>query len=220
MRKLFSFTVLFILIFAGSPTQAQRIAFGAKLGIGFPGFVNEEIASQRITLATGLVGSLKITDGIQLMTELGYQRKGNKFTNQVWDAKGTVIADSTYLVKTNLDYVTVPLYLRLNFGRSSKFYMQLGGYYGYLVHANFTGMRLGEMVKKVPVRDGLYLHDYGIVAGGGIETPIRQGFGVILDIKYQYGLKDLNKNNLILGYSNPLKNKGLSMSMGFYIEMD
>jgi len=107
MRKLFSFTVLFILIFAGSPTQAQRIAFGAKLGIGFPGFVNEEIASQRITLATGLVGSLKITDGIQLMTELGYQRKGNKFTNQVWDAKGTVIADSTYLVKTNLDYVTV-----------------------------------------------------------------------------------------------------------------
>jgi len=98
--------------------------------------------------------------------------------------------------------------------------MQLGGYYGYLVHANFTGMRLGEMVKKVPVRDGLYLHDYGIVAGGGIETPIRQGFGVILDIKYQYGLKDLNKNNLILGYSNPLKNKGLSMSMGFYIEMD
>ena len=220
MRKRFAFTIVAIFLIASSGAQAQVLSYGAKLGMGFPGFIDEKIASQRITLATGLVGSLKIINGIQLMTELGYQRKGNKFTNQVWDAKGTVIVDSTYLVKTNLDYVNIPLYLRFNLGRTSKFYLQVGGYYGYLVHANFTGLRLNEMVKKVPIRDGLYLHDYGIIAGGGIETPIRQGLGVILDIKYQYGLKDLNKNPLIIGNSMPLKNKGLTLSMGFYVDVD
>jgi hypothetical protein len=219
MKKQFAWMVVIILMISGSAAQAQ-LSYGAKLGMGFPGFENEEIASQRITVSAGLVGSWKITDGLQLMTELGYQRKGSKYTNKVWDSKGVVIDDSTYLVKTNLDYVNIPLYLRLNFGRSSKFYFQLGGYYGYLVHANFTGMRSGALVTKVPIRDGLFPHDYGIIAGGGIETPIREGFGVVLDIKYQYGLKDLNKDPIIIGNTKPLKNKGLAMSIGFYMDID
>jgi hypothetical protein len=215
----FAFSALVVLLFSGSVAQAQ-FSYGAKLGMGFPGFIDETIASQRITLTTGLVGSLKIMDGLQLMTELGYQRKGNKHTNQAWDENKVLIDDSTYLVKTNLDYITIPLYLRFNLGRTSKFYLQLGGYYGYLVHANFTGLRLGTMVKKEPIRDGLFPHDFGIIAGGGVETPIRQGFGVVLDIKYQYGLKDINKNPLILGDSKPLKNKGLALSMGFYVDIE
>jgi hypothetical protein len=219
MIKRFAFSLAIVLLISGPAVQAQ-FSYGAKLGMGFPGFLDEEIASQRITLATGLVGSLKIFDGLQLMTELGYQRKGNKYTNEVWDAKGVVIGDSTYLVKTNLDYINIPLYLRFNLGRTSKFYFQAGGYYGYLVHANYTGMLLGDMVKKVAIRDGLFHHDFGLVAGGGIETPIRQGFGVVLDIKYQYGLKDLNKDHVIIGNSRPMKNKGLSLSMGFYLDIE
>ncbi len=219
MIKRFAFLGFVLLLLAGSTATAQ-LSYGAKLGIGFPGFIDETIASQRITLAIGMVGSLKITDGLQIGTELGYQRKGNKFTNQVWDSKNVIIEDSTYQVKTNLDYITIPLFLRINLGRTSKFYLQAGGYYGYLVHANFSGMRLGQMVSKEAIGDGLYRHDYGIVAGGGIETPIRQGLGVVLDIKYQYGLKDINKDHLIIGDSKPLKNKGLNLSVGFYIDVD
>jgi hypothetical protein len=219
MRNRFAFSVLAGLLIFGSSAQAQ-FSYGAKLGMGFPGFRDEVIASQRITLALGVVGSVKFFDGLQLMTGIDYQRKGCKFTNTAWDSKGVVIADSSYLVKTNLDYVNIPLYLRFNIGSSSKFYITAGGYYGYLVHANFTGLRLGEMVKRVPIRDGLYLHDFGVIAGGGIETPIRQGLGVVLDLKYQLGLKDINKVNTIVGNSTPLKNKGLSMSVGFYIDID
>ncbi|MFA6128490.1 MAG: porin family protein [Bacteroidales bacterium] len=219
MIKRIAFSVVAVLLISGSVAQAQ-FSYGAKLGMGFPGFIDEQIASQRITLNLGLTGSFKIIDGLQLMTELGYQRKGNKYTNQVWDSKGVVIDDSTYLVKTNLDYVNIPLYLKFNLGRTSKFYVQLGGYYGYLVHANFTGLRLGEMVKKEPIRDGLRPHDFGIIAGGGIETPIRPGFGVILDIKYQYGLQNILRDPLVIGDSKPLKNKGLSLSMGFYVDID
>lgn len=219
MKQRFAFTVMAILLVSGSIAQAQ-LSCGAKLGMGFPAFRNETIASQRITLSLGMVGSLKIIDGIQLMTEIGYQRKGNKYTNQAWDSNKNIIDDSTYLVKTNLDYINIPLYVRFNLGRTSKFYIQAGGYYGYLVHANFTGLRLGEMVKKVSIRDGLFPHDFGIIAGGGIETPIREGLGVVLDIKYQYGLKDLNKDHLMVGNSQPLKNKGLAMSMGFYIDIE
>ncbi|MDD4645656.1 MAG: porin family protein [Bacteroidales bacterium] len=220
MRKRFVFTAMAILLVAGSAVQAQVLSYGAKLGMGFPGFIDERIASQRITLDLGLTGSVKFTDGIQLMMDLGYQRKGSSFRNKYLDANKKEVPDSSYRVKTNLDYIDIPLYLRLSLGHSSKFYVQFGGYYGYLVHANFTGQRLGEMVKRVPIKDGLQLHDYGVIAGGGIETPIRQGLGIILDIKYQYGLRDLNKNNLIIGNSNPIKNKGLALTMGFYVDVD
>jgi hypothetical protein len=220
MKKLVTFTVMAVLLLVGSAAHSQVFSYGAKLGMGFPGFIDEPIASQRITISTGFVGGVKIVDGLSIMTELGYQRKGSKFTNQYWDKTGKLIDDSTYLMKTNLDYVTIPLFLRVNLGRSSKFYLQAGGYYGYLVHANFSGMRAGEMVKKAPIREGLYTSDYGIVAGGGIETPIRPGFGVVLDIKYQYGLRDLNKDPHIIGYSRPVKNKGLALSMGFYMDIE
>lgn len=218
MRKRFAFTVVAIFLIASSGAQAQVLSYGAKLGMGFPGFIDEKIASQRITLAVGLTGSLKLSDGFQIMTELGFQRKGNKYSAE-YNPLGQASSDSAK-VTTNLDYITVPLYLRVNLGRTSKFYFQAGAYYGYLMHANFSGMRSGELLKREPIRDGLYLHDYGIIAGGGIETPIRQGLGVILDIKYQYGLKDLNKNPLIIGNSMPLKNKGLTLSMGFYVDVD
>jgi len=200
--------------------NGQVLSYGARLGMGFPGFINEEIGSQRITLATSLIGSLRITDGFQVMVEAGYQRKGNKFTNQYWDAQGAVVEDSTYLVKTNMDYINIPLYLRLNLGGANKFYIQAGGYYGYLLFANFTGMRSGELVSKVPYREGLAVHDFGIVAGGGIETPIRPGLSIALDLKYYIGLKDLNRNPLIIGHSNPVKNKGLTMCMGFLVDVE
>jgi len=221
MRQRFAITALAALLMAGTASQAQTFSAGAKLGMGFPGFIDERIASQRITLNLSVTGSLNVSKTFQIMSDVGYQRKGDKFTYQVWDeVHRKYIADSTYNVKTNLDYINIPLYLKLNFGHSSRFYLQAGGYYGYLVHANFTGKRSGEMVKKAPIRDGLYLSDYGVIAGGGLESPIRKGLGVILDVKYQYGLKDLNKDPLITGHSGAIKNKGLALGVGFYIDIE
>jgi len=214
------FLVLTFLLSLGTIVNGQVFSYGARLGMAFPGFRDEKVASQRITPTLGVSGSLRLTDAFQIVAEVGYQRNGNKFTNHYWDAQAQVVDDSTYLVKTNLDYIRVPLYFRLNLGNANKFYLQAGGYYGYLLHANYTGKLFGEMVSKVPIRKGLSVHDYGILLGGGIETPIRTGLTVALDLKYQIGLKDLNTNPMIIGNSQPIKNKGLSMSMGFMVDID
>ena len=215
MRKRLAFSAVAVLLISGSVAQAQ-LSYGAKLGMGFPQMRDDAIGSQRITLAIGLTGSLKIVEGIQLISDIGYQRKGNKYNNPYTNAK----PDSTYMLKTNLDYINVPLSLKINLGRSSKFYFQAGGYYGYLVHANFTGRLSGKMVTRENIISGLYRSDYGILLGGGIETPIRPGFGVILDVKYSFGMRNLNQDAKIIGNSDPIRNKGLTMSMGFYVDVD
>ena len=195
-----------------------QLSYGAKLGMGFPGFTNDSIASQRITLAVALSGGLKINDFLQLTTEVGYQRKGNRHSS-VYNPVGQVTKDSTF-VKTNLDYLVIPLLLRVNLGQSSKFYFQAGGYYGYLLHANYTGYKGSDYVTREPVRDLLLSSDYGVIAGGGIETPIRPGLGVILDVRYQYGLRDISTNPLFSVNGVPMRNKGLSLSMGFYMDIE
>lgn len=214
--------LLFLVVFSLGITtaSAQYISYGAKLGLSFPGFQDERIASERITPALHLIGNFHMTRSFLIQMELGYELKGNKFTYEAWDAAGVVIEDSVYTEKTNMGYLTVPLLLKYNLGRSNKFYIQAGAYYGYLLNASFSGKMKNQLVEKVQIMDGLARHDYGLVVGGGLETPVRSGLSMLLDVKYNYGLIDLNRDPLILGHNNPLKTKNFIMSMGVVIDLD
>ncbi|MEA1878621.1 MAG: porin family protein [Bacteroidota bacterium] len=207
-------------VFGFTSTYAQYPAYGAKLGLSFPGFQDEEIASERITPAISLIGNFHITRSFVMQMELGYELKGNKFTFEEWDDAGVIIEESKYTEKTNMGYVTVPLLFKYNLGRSNKFYFQAGGFYGYLLNASFTGMMNNELVSKVNIKEGLSPHDYGMVVGGGLETPFRRGLSMLLDVKYHYGLIDLNVDPDVLGHSNPVKTKSFVMSMGVLIDID
>lgn len=214
------FLILLALASFSIAGQAQYLSYGAKLGLSFPGFQDERIASQRITPTFSLTGAFNVNRSFLLQTELGYERKGNKFTNQYWDDNGDLVDDSTYLVKTNMDYITIPLLAKVNLGRSNKFYFQAGGYYGYLLRARYNGMKFGEMVSKDDILPGLSRNDYGLVLGGGLETPIRRELSLLLDVKYNWGMKDLNIDPVYIGHSQPVKNKSFIMSMGIVILVD
>lgn len=211
---------LIVMLSLGLSASAQYISYGAKVGLNFPGFQDERIASERITPAFSLIGNVNITRSFLFQLEAGYELKGNKFVYEVWDKAGVLIEDSVYTEKTNMGYFTVPLFFKYNLGRSNKFYAQLGGYYGYLLHAKFSGKMNNSLVSKVPIKEGLARNDFGILIGGGLETPIRRGLNMLLDVKYNYGLTDLNKDPEILGHSNPVKTKNFIMSMGVVIDIE
>lgn len=211
---------LLALMLIGLPLRAQYFSYGAKLGLSFPGFRNEIIASERITPALSVSGNINISNSFALQLEASYELKGNKFTYNAWDNAGNLIEDSTYIERTNMGYVTVPLFLRLNLGRSNKFYGQLGGYYGYLLHSNYSGKVNNELVSKMPNRAGLDPHDVGILLGGGLETPVRRGLSMLLDVKYSLGMKDLNLDPALSGHQGVLRTRNFLMSMGFVIDVE
>lgn len=213
--------LLFAVVLMGSSASyAQYVSYGAKLGLSFPGFQDERIASERITPAFSLAGNFHLTRSLILQMELGFELKGNRFTYEKWDAAGVLVLDSVYTEKTNMGYINVPLFLKYNLGRSNKLYIQAGGFYGYLLNANFSGKMNNELVSRVNIKDGLALHDYGVLIGGGLETPVRRGLSMLIDVKYHYGLKDLNIDPSILGHSNAVKTKSFVMSMGVIIDIE
>ncbi len=218
MKKII--VLIFAIVTVSIAANAQYVSYGGKLGLSFPGFQNERIASQRITTTLSVTGAFNINRSILLQTELGFERKGNKFTHKYWDEQKVLVEDSTYDVKTNMDYITIPLFIKFNLGRSNKFYFQAGGYYGYMLGARFSGMKFEEMVSKENIKAGLSLHDYGVLLGGGLETPISREMSLLLDVKYNYGLKDLNIDPLVIGHSDPILNKSFIMSMGVVIMVD
>lgn len=215
-------TILLIisLVFITLAGKSQYFSYGGKLGLGFPGFQDARIASQRITPTFGVTGAFNASRSIVIQTELGYERKGDKYTNQYWDQFGNLVDDSVYDVQTNLDYLVIPLYLKVKLGGANKFYFQAGGYYGYLMKARYSGMRFGEMLEKEDVLPGFARHDYGLVFGGGIETPVRRELSLLLDVKYNLGMTDINVDPTIIGHSDPIKNKSFLMCMGLVILVD
>lgn len=218
MRKLLFALLLSVL--TATAVQSQYFSYGAKLGLGFPGFQDEIIASERITPSFNIMGNIHITRSFLLQMEAGYELKGNRFTYETWDDGGNVIEDSVYTERTNMGYVSVPLFFKYNLGRSNKFYAQLGGYYSYLLHARFSGMMHNALVSKVPIKEGLAPFDLGLVVGGGLETPVRRGLSMLLDVKYNYGLKDLNANPAIVGKTTPLKTRNFIMSIGVVLDVE
>jgi hypothetical protein len=217
MKKII-FPALLFLVSVGA--NAQYVSYGAKLGLSFPGFQDERIASERITPAFSILGNVNLNRSFLFQLELGYELKGNKFTYEAWDDAGNIIEDSVYTEKTNMGYFTIPVFFKYNIGRSNKFYAQLGGYYGRLLHAGYSGKMENELVSKVPIKDGLAPNDYGLLVGGGLETPVRRGLSMLLDVKYNYGLVDLNVDPTILKHSNPVKTKNFIMSMGVVIDIE
>lgn len=218
MKK--AFLILLVAVTASWTASAQVVSYGAKLGLSFPGFQDEMIASERITPAITILGNLHISRSFVMQLEAGYELKGNKFTYEAWDNQGNLIEDSVYTERTNLGYFTVPLFLKLNIGRANKFYFQAGGFYGKLLHSGFSGMMNNELVSKVQIKPGLSPNDYGILIGGGLETPVRRGLSMLLDVKYNYGLKDINLDPAVTGKSGPMKTRNFLMSMGVVIDLE
>jgi hypothetical protein len=209
------------LFLAGSAASGQYFSYGGKIGLSFPGYQDERIASQRITTAFGITGALNLSDNFLLQAELGYERKGNKLPPEYSeDVDKWVRGDTTFFTKSNLDYLTIPVFAKVKIGRSNNFYFQAGGYFGYLMNAKLTGVRHGESITKEDILDGLSSTDYGIVAGAGLETPINRELSLLLDVKYNYGLKDLIVDQEVTGPSEQLRNKSFIMSMGIVIIVD
>ena len=219
MKKII--VLLITLVSFSMAIQAQYFSYGAKLGLSFPGYQDERIASQRITPAFAISGAFNLSRNFLFQTELGYERKGNKLPNEYSeDVDKWVQGDTTLFVKSNLDYLTVPLFAKVKIGKSNNFYLQAGGYFGYLIKAKMSGIKYGESVSKENILPGLSKSDYGIVLGAGLETPIRRELSLLLDIKYNYGLKDIYEDPQIIGPSRPLRNKSFIMSMGIVILID
>lgn len=182
MKKLVLLTAIIGLF--SFQAQAQGVDFGVKAGVNFSDLTKTgELGTRTGFVAGFFVGARGEKVGFQ--TELLYSQQGGEF-----DAG-----------KFDLDYVNVPLLLKLYVGENFNF--QFGPQFGVIVNEEAQTV-IGEVVNDIGTND----FDISGVVGVGYELPM----GFRLSARYNFGLNDVPSgtdfkegNNsvwsLALGYS-------------------
>jgi hypothetical protein len=237
---------------APAAAQTPDVNVGGHAGLSIPNIragttdiLSQNFASRR-GLFFGIFVETRIAPRVSLVVDVNYTSQGGKR-----DGVQPITMDvglpplptgayyyADYHNETILDYVEIPVQLRLHFGPGRRFFVNAGPYVGFLVRARAvtSGSSLiyldaGQSQPITPspvpfdadtdVSDSLRRTNVGVTAGGGFRH--RAGPGeLVAEVHFQVGLttiqKDVttsgdNKTGALVasvGYSFPLRRGGSS----------
>ena len=168
-----------IAVFAASaPASAQGIGVGIKGGLVFSKFTTEVLKpDSRVGWQAGLFFGGGRESFIGVQTELNWLRKETDY-----HLAGTASGNVT------LDYLQVPVLLRLNAATRSKdgfaLYVMGGPSFEGKIHASVTGFG-NPSISATDFQN----FDVGLMFGGGIELG-----RLIIEGRYSKGLLEVDKN--------------------------
>lgn len=214
-------TLIIILIFGSFSVFAQRTKI--ELGIeGGPSIAFMQVRNNpsfnyynpRILGSGAFAFEYHFSNLIYLRSALGYEVKGYQRPYQIY-ANGTDLGIATTYFQ--FDYVTLPILIRLNFGKKIRFFLNAGPYMSYLTakkahiseYEQYSGSALSGSVRDYN------RFDFGFSGGLGIGIPINENWSVSLEARNNFGLLPLktdndgkiftNSSNLLAGINYRLK---------------
>jgi len=140
-----------------------------------------------------------------------YERKNSEDPNILYtDIIGNLIGEA--IVKQSFDYLTIPILFPLSFGKKTKFFLNSGLSFSYIMNTVLTELSYGDELvlnNNNDIRD-LYSFgerlDLGYVVGTGCVFLVTDKLSANIEIRYTGGLSEYlhGKNqsaNLLLGMS-------------------
>jgi hypothetical protein len=181
---------------------AQQPAFGIKGGLNFANlhFDGDDIGDETLDRRTGGVGGVFMlwpaTGKLALQAEGLFSQKGAKVDEE--GIEGTI----------KIDYLDVPVLLRLSSGSSSgtSFHVFGGPSVGFRLKARAKGTADGESSDD-DISEDIERMDVGVVAGVGVEMG-----RVSIDGRQSWGLSNINKDP---DDPTKIKNRVFSVMVGY-----
>lgn len=236
-----------VLCLAGpAAAQTPDVNIGGHAGLSIPNIragttdiLSQGFASRR-GLFFGIFVETRVAPRVSLVVDVNYTSQGGKRDGVqpiTMDVGLPPLPNGSYYYadyhnETILDYVEIPVQLRLRFGRGGGFFINAGPYVGFLVRA--TAVTSGSSAiyldpgksqpitpSPVPfdadtdVSDSLERTNVGITAGGGIRH--RAGPGeLVAEAHFQLGLTTIQKDVTTSG-SN--KTGAVVVSVGYSLPL-
>lgn len=188
-------SVLSLLLFAASYSNAQNFSFGVKGGGGLNKMNFENFSPDYETdfgYSFGIPGNYKFTQIFSLEADLFYVQKGTKY-----NVPG-------YHFSYTLEYISLPVLAKFYMPMESAFkpFLNLGTSVNYLISNQKGIKRIMEPDKTYPFNydpsETDYTSktkslDYGIIAGAGLDCSLFS-HTISLEARYEIGLTDINKS--------------------------
>lgn len=154
---------------------------------------------------------------ISVRTQLNIEKKGGfRGAFPITDINGVNIGSMNVSVSNN--YISVPLMLRAQFGKSAKVFVDAGAYAGYLTRATSTQRQSTSEGITFMMEDITLLRnpfDYGLCGGLGLEVPIGNNAQVSLGFRYNHGQGNIQGDTKSIPLFNRSLNFNFGISQGF-----
>jgi outer membrane protein with beta-barrel domain len=204
-RAVFTATVLLVL-----PSSAFAQQFGIKAGANFASLTPEEDESPDISRRPGLFAGVWFrtpsTTRVSFQAEGLFSEKGVKFDRVVFDE------DSFASIDIRVRYIEIPLLARADFGAAgstTRVFVVGGAAPAFKLSARAKADVEGEAEQPIAdVGDEIEPLDVGLIGGLGVEFR-----RVLIEVRYTYGLLEINKDDN--DPNDSIKNRVISVSAGF-----
>jgi hypothetical protein len=197
--------VILLALGIGHPLIAgAQTSIGVKVGGAFgtmPATPHADFATleTRTALTVGAYFSLSLSQLIALQPEVFYTQKGTRVTGV--DGDPPIHLTAEFL----LDYIEVPVLLRLNFGTHGvRPYVMAGPSFNYNIRA-----RVRENPRSDDISDNIANFELALTAGVGVE------FGhLLVEGRFSEGITDLVDGRVVLTEGGGVTSRTLSVVAG------
>lgn len=166
--------VLALVLAGAAPAQAQGLTAGVKGGVTFTDLVfeNDVPTTRRAGLTAGGFVTVPVFGWLAVQPEVLYATRGADFD------------DTPFPTSVRLDYLEVPILLRVPLG--ARLHVVAGPSFAYRLRARSRTTFSGA-TEELDLDDDIERTDLGIAAGVGVE--IRR---LVVEARYTHGLRDID----------------------------
>ncbi len=196
--KLKKFPFIFLLLFLSFQLFSQDAGWyvGVNTGTNLFATRGQSVFTTSFSLNPGYSTGISLerySSGLfSFHTGLQFENLSEKMRDIVFtDENGNPIGSSFF--QSNYQYLKVPLYLQLNFGKQVGFFVNTGAYSSFLLkQTSYTGISAGPLSEIINETDQFSKLDWGIQVGGGINIPFNR-FLLGFEIRQHIGLEEIDR---------------------------
>jgi len=194
-----------------------QVRIGPKVGSNLTNFVGDqeqfytENSNYKFGFNGGFVANFPILKFLSVQTEFQYSQHG-AIMNEEEDFQIANVSPD-WEVRTDMHYLQLPLLIKLAFGGEEfKFYLNGGGYSGYLAASEYNGADSDDFEDALnafsyPDLDDQYKDwDLGYTGGFGFQFTVNDEDHFLVDFRFSRSLntitKDFDDSNSILGLAD------------------
>jgi hypothetical protein len=217
MKKALFIFVLICATAAKSFAQMPRHEIGIEAGPSYTNMFGTDflkLESGRVGFLTGLTYQYNFPKFFSIRTGFAIEQKGAYNTLDYTDTSGNVYGSGSYV--RNINYFSLPVLMRFSFGKKAKFFVNAGGYMGFIFDSN---VRLVDPNGIVTVQGfDLNRFEVGATLGIGGMFTILKRLNLSLEVRDNLGLYNLGKGGN-LGSGDAMTNSlyglvGVSYNIG------
>ncbi|MBB4035723.1 hypothetical protein GGR21_001618 [Dysgonomonas hofstadii] len=232
--KIFLTSCILIILSSGIEVKAQRKFITSDFFVGM-NFAEMDIQNAnrnkepKLGMLIGFNLNFKLKNNFQIQTGLYVTKKGlrQKVHDETTDEAASLITISDTLRNWVGNYIQVPLCIGYEYyiTKSLAVNLNIGVYaaYGYKGDFNqeysssyiYNGIRQNGAVtvdgeRNLYMQNGWKRFDYGTIARVGLIYDI-----FTINLSYEYGLYNVNNNDVIFKNNPSMKNRNMALALGF-----